>query len=123
MGDMVSPAMGDPTQVPKGCSSHATARSQGATKCQVLVPAHTHQSAWVMHFPAIHPCGWSGVEQLRAMVCGYLALTPASGFPIPPAPLSLACPSHSSPQPTQALLYMELPIASVLNVNDDVSDL
>lgn len=81
-----------------------------------------------MHFPATRPrdglgASWSGVEQLRARVCGYLALPPASGFPITPAPLSLARPSHSSPQPTQALLYMELPIASVLNVNDDVSDL
>lgn len=71
-----------------------------------------------MRVTATHPrrgrgAAGSVVEQLRAAVSGDSALLPTSGFPSPPAPLSLAHPSRSSPQPTQALLYMKLPIAGV----------
>lgn len=64
------------------------------------MPPGTHPGAGVMPSPGT-PCNG-----------------PTRGTP-QPAPPAVS----PSPQPTQASLCAELPLASALNVNDDVSDL
>lgn len=49
------PRLCQPTWVPRGWSSRATASSEGATKLRTPVPARSHPSARAMQFPATRP--------------------------------------------------------------------